>query len=339
MPASTWDVFCKVIDNHGDLGVCWRLACGLAGLGAEVRLWVDDASALAWMAPGGHPHVQVLPWPSTPPSHPAEVVIEAFGCELPAPYQALLGAAPQATTWLNLEYLSAEAYVERMHGLPSPVLSGPAQGCTKWFFYPGFTARTGGLLREPDLPAAWPSAATQPRNVSLFCYEPVNLGAMLAQLAALPEPVHVKVTAGRAQKAVQALQLTPMGPTLSWEQLPYLSQTDFDRLLQSSDLNFVRGEDSLVRAIWAGRPFVWQIYPQSDGAHWHKLAAFLDALSAPSVVRDWHDFWNAEHPRIAPAWRPQDWSIWQAWALQTQAQLRTQTDLARQLVDFVAKKR
>lgn len=337
--APQWDIFCRVIDNHGDLGVSWRLARSLASLGAQVRLWVDDASALAWMAPAGHPRVQLLPWTATPPLHPADVVIEAFGCELPAAYQALLGRAPQATTWVNLEYLSAEAYVARMHGLPSPVLSGPARGCTKWFFYPGFTAQTGGLLREPDLPEPRQVRRDQPRTVSLFCYEPVNLAPLLQALATLPRPVHLNITAGRAQKAVQALGDWAQGLALSLEELPYLPQHDFDRLLQSTDLNFVRGEDSLVRAIWAGRPFVWQIYPQEDGAHVHKLEAFLDTLSAPGFVREWHRFWNADRPRVAPAWQPQDWPIWQDWALQTQAQLRAQTDLTRQLVDFVAKKR
>ena len=28
-----WDLFCRVIDNHGDLGVCWRLARDLAARG------------------------------------------------------------------------------------------------------------------------------------------------------------------------------------------------------------------------------------------------------------------------------------------------------------------
>ncbi|MEO7887531.1 MAG: elongation factor P maturation arginine rhamnosyltransferase EarP, partial [Polaromonas sp.] len=42
-----WDIFCKVIDNFGDIGVCWRLAADLASRGHKVRLWVDDASALA----------------------------------------------------------------------------------------------------------------------------------------------------------------------------------------------------------------------------------------------------------------------------------------------------
>ena len=61
-----WDIFCRVIDNHGDLGVCVRLARQLAARGVSVRLWVDDASALAWMAPdvaqGSCPGLSVLPW-------------------------------------------------------------------------------------------------------------------------------------------------------------------------------------------------------------------------------------------------------------------------------------
>jgi uncharacterized repeat protein (TIGR03837 family) len=142
-----WDLFCRVVDNFGDAGVCWRLARDLAARGARVRLVIDDASPLAWMAPAGAPGVEVLPWPG--PAEPAEVVIEAFGCDPPPDFVAAMARRQPAPVWINLEYLSAEAYVERSHGLPSPQLNG----LTKWFYYPGFTPRTGGLLREPDLMA------------------------------------------------------------------------------------------------------------------------------------------------------------------------------------------
>jgi len=56
-----WDLFCRVVDNFGDIGVCWRLAADLATRGDAVRLWCDDASALAWMAPDGAPGVDGLP--------------------------------------------------------------------------------------------------------------------------------------------------------------------------------------------------------------------------------------------------------------------------------------
>jgi len=156
-----WDIFCRVIDNHGDLGVCWRLACQLAALGERVRLWIDDATALHWMAPAGCDGVSVIDWLDPAAVHksaaapPPDVLIEAFGCD-PAPELIARFAEPPtagapARAWINLEYLSAEPYVERLHGLPSPVFKGPGAGLTKRFFYPGFTPATGGLLREPDL--------------------------------------------------------------------------------------------------------------------------------------------------------------------------------------------
>ncbi len=206
-----WDIFCKVIDNFGDIGVCWRLAADLASRGQRVRLWVDDASALAWMAPGGCPGVSVLPWPTAPAlldidvltssaELPPDVIIEAFGCE-PAPEfiatcARILPARGQKPCWINLEYLSAESYADRNHGLPSLVQSGLAAGWIKHFFYPGFTSGTGGLLREPRLAnhqktfdrEAWLRTKGIDTGkavvVSLFCYEPPALAALLAQLAA-----------------------------------------------------------------------------------------------------------------------------------------------------------
>jgi uncharacterized repeat protein (TIGR03837 family) len=58
--------------------------------------------------------------------------------------------------------------------------------------------------------------------------------------------------------------------------IPFIAQDDHDKLLWSCDINFVRGEDSSVRAQWAARPFVWHLYPQSEQAHLAKLRAFTD---------------------------------------------------------------
>jgi uncharacterized repeat protein (TIGR03837 family) len=343
-----WDVFCKVIDNHGDIGVCWRLACNLALRGQAVRLWIDDASALAWMAPGGHPGVQVGPW-TADSVFPAsgDVVVEAFGCDLPEGVVAQMAARAQPPRWINLEYLTAEAYAERAHRLPSPVLSGPGAGLVKHFFYPGFTPRTGGLLREPGLlerqsrfdRRAWlrgmgldPEAA---RTVSLFCYEPGALPDLLQQLERGPEPTQLLVTAGRATAAVRA-QLAGKpdshpGPMLSVAYLPLLTQHDYDHLLWSCDFNFVRGEDSLVRALWAGRPFAWQIYPQHDDAHHAKLHAFLAWLDAPPSLQRFHDGWSG----IAPGLPPLDFEGWRICVQDARERLLRQDDLATQLLRFV----
>src|SRR3954462_8885549 len=91
-----WDIFCKVIDNHGDIGVCWRLAADLAARGAKVRLWIDDASALAWMAPHGASGVEVLPWAAGATAEPGEVVTEAFGCALDEPFVAAIANATRS---------------------------------------------------------------------------------------------------------------------------------------------------------------------------------------------------------------------------------------------------
>ena len=147
-----WDLFCRVIDNFGDIGVCWRLAADLGARGETVRLWVDDPSALAWMAPQGSANVDVLRWTDGMPlPAPGDVVVEAFGCNPPPDFVAQMARRDKPPRWINLEYLSAEAYAGRNHGLRSPQFSGPGQGLDKWFFYPGFEPGTGGLIREPGL--------------------------------------------------------------------------------------------------------------------------------------------------------------------------------------------
>jgi len=107
------------------------------------------------------------------------------------------------------------------------------------------------------------------------------------------------VTPGRAAAATRtALQADQSQNALqgAWDKreqlsisyLAYQPQDAFDEMLWACDLNFVRGEDSLVRALWAGQPLVWQIYPQHDDAHHGKLHAFLDWLQAPATLRRFH---------------------------------------------------
>jgi uncharacterized repeat protein (TIGR03837 family) len=349
-----WDIFCTVIDNHGDLGVCWRLTRQLLAQGQSVRLWVDDASALAWMAPDAHaqPHLQVLPWAAASQSEvlsglkPANVWIEAFGCTLPEAFVAHgVATHPQQPAWINLEYLSAEDWVPRMHNMPSPVMSGPAKGWTKRFFYPGFTADTGGLLRETDLQerqqrfdcAAWrqkhaPHLAPGSLLISLFCYEPAALPQLLAQGVGTPH--HLLVTPGRPLAAVQQA-LAGMAVHPSWSALPYTTQNGFDEMLWACDLNFVRGEDSLVRALWAGQPFIWHIYPQDDNAHHAKLEAFLDWMQAPESLRKAHRIWNVLEEGEWPALNSGALADWPACAQTARQQLLLQTDLVSQLRSHV----
>ena len=320
--------------------MCWRLATQLAERGHSVTLYVDDASALQWMAPLGSPNVRVLPWPqeqaSFEASQEAHVVIEAFGCDLPQGFQAAMAAWPQAPVWINLEYFSAEDEALRNHGLPSPVLHGPAMGLKKWFFYPGLSEKSGGLLHGPKPQAAIP-LADSPLRISVFCYEPASLGKWLKQLSELPQSVSLQVTAGRATQAVRlALQQLGQNHQLRVMELPYVSQTEFDQLLASQDLNLVRGEDSLTRAIWAGKAFLWQIYRQDDGAHFKKLSAFLKASQAPDVVVQAHLAWNADQATALPVLSPAVLKEWTAWAIDLRMRLSQQTDLLTRLESWAA---
>ncbi len=359
-----WDIYCRVIDNFGDIGVCWRLCQDLAARGHSVRLVTDDASALAWMrTPEAYP-VDVWIWTASEadvlPGPAADVVVEAFGCDPPTAQVAAWRQAAKPPVWINLEYLSAEPYVERSHGLPSPQFSGPGQDLTKWFFYPGFTEGTGGLLREPevlrrqqrfDAPAWWAEMGLpwQPglRSVSLFCYPQAPLPALLAALPAWSEHAPVRllstasVDATRLEDAARALGLTQRIQVVG---LPWLSHADYDHLLWACDLNLVRGEDSLVRAQWAGRPFLWQLYAQDDGAHGPKLDAFMrqhlagaENAAWPPLLRQALQHWNGLTPSDSALTLPPA-ADWQAHALAWRQHLSQQTDLCTQLVAFAQQK-
>ncbi len=377
-----WDIFCKVIDNFGDIGVCWRLSADLASRGEQVRLWVDDASALRWMAPGvgadglGHAGVQVLLWPSDGSDFsstlPGHVVIEAFGCHLPDGFVARMqrSAPPH---WINLEYLSAESHVERNHGLNSPVWSGPGSGLVKRFFYPGFTHKTGGLIREPGLLDERDRLQADPKErarqlaecdinqrngerlVLLFCYAQSPVSELLDGLSdcgAGGVPVQILLTPGHAAEQGLAWLAKRQASGLAQHPLrlntlPALPQPLFDRLLCCTDLNIVRGEDSAVRALWAARPHVWQIYRQDDGVHADKLEAFMARWMHgwPQPLRQqaqtlWRGFNGLSQPRdIGPSlqalWQGDAWSDWQRLSQQAGRELATQNDLTCQLLEFV----
>ncbi|MEO6743961.1 MAG: elongation factor P maturation arginine rhamnosyltransferase EarP [Caldimonas sp.] len=349
-----WHVFCKVVDHHGDVGVAWRLAADLAARGESVRFHLDDRRALDWMAPDGAAGVSVAGWSAAGDSG-ADVVVETFGCGLPSGYAASLPRA-HPPVWIDIQYLSAEPYVERSHGLPSPQFEGPAAGLRRWFFYPGFTPRTGGLLRESDLAErqrrfetpAWlrslrlgDEAAAHERVVSLFCYENDRLESLLDTLSG--EPTLLLVAAGIAAEQVgAALGASGRRGGLRAVTLPLLTQRDYDHLLWSCDLNFVRGEDSFVRAQWAGAPFVWQAYRQTDGAHERKLEAFLDRhldgapTAAELSIRALFRAWNGLAPW--PAGLPPP-IAWRERCARWRSALAEQVDLTSQLLRFAAERR
>ncbi len=359
------DIFCRVIDNFGDVGVTLRLARQLASeYNAKVRLIVDDAASYARIAANRSENIVVCGWENVlPPSMQAAgdlgtkdvsshtehthliqlLLIEAFGCALPELYIDALSQhyavgtqAAQYLCWLNLEYLSAEKWVESHHLLPSP---HPHHPLIKTFFFPGFTKHTGGLLRERNLllqrdqflaQSLSPTPAvgvSQKQNfliglgvpptllpdavfVFLFCYENKALAALLNAWQESPRPIVCLLPAERTRGAVCAalkleLETLTIGVpmqlgALTLIAIPMLPQPEFDQLLWACDINFVRGEDSIVRAHWAAKPFCWHVYVQDDGAHLIKLEAFLQQFLADApapiaqVLRALFMAWNQQ---------------------------------------------
>ena len=378
-----FDVFCRVVDNLGDAGVALRLSKQLVHEHAiDVTLWIDDVGRLALIASGvaerladqRHAGIRVRRWPAA--ALPADttmpdVVIEAFGCGLPEPYLDAMERVARPPVWVNLEYLSAEAWVDDVHALPSP---HPRRALRRWFLFPGFSARSGGLLRERELFASrdgfqrdptsrvrpWtslglPAPPNDALHVSLFCYANPALGALLetwrddnvAIACLVPHGVAgeaiARVVGGDAPAPGEARRIGSLTLGIA----PFVDPSAFDRRLWASDLNIVRGEDSFVRAQWAARPFVWHIYPQAERTHVAKLAAFLDRYAADvaqdtraRLVAFWLAFNDGNGPATAAAWPalrdalPVLRGHASAWA----ARLAAQPDLATQLVDFARSK-
>lgn len=370
-----WDIFCKVIDNFGDAGVCWRLARQLVDdFDQEVRLWIDDLVTLSSFTPGLDckrviqkiQGVEICSWQQMQMGIIcADVVIEAFACDLPDVYISAMLQHKQPPLWINLEYLSAEQWVVEYHLLPSP---HPRLPLTKFFFFPGFVNGTGGLLRE--------QALMKLRNefddtlqqsfikriglddkkpdclwVSLFCYADAPVEQWLHALAESAEPILLIVPEGTVARRVLTILEDLYGLSASLlvhKQLcvriiPFLEQTDYDRLLWCCDINFVRGEDSFVRAQWAAKLFVWNIYPQQEQAHFKKLDAFLElytenmTIPLAATVREMWSCWNGQKAFSVEAWvnflafRESLMQHNENWA----NQLMMQQDLVTNLVQFV----
>ncbi len=341
------DIFCTVVDNFGDAAVCWRLASQLADdFGWQVRLWIDDPQPLYRLAPDApRSSVDVRRWEkSFADTAPADIVIETFACELPPNYVAAMASRTTQPVWLNLEYLSAEDWVSGCHGLPSP---HPRLPLTKHFFFPGFDSNTGGLLRERDyekrrrvfnakafrqeflLGDPPPASLT----ISLFSYVNPALPALLAAWARSDTPIQVLCPGStEPRQQIGRLELVP---------LPFLPQQRYDELLWTCDLNFVRGEDSFIRAQWAAKPLVWQIYPQTENLHLQKLDAFIAAfgkvdaghtLSIRTMAAFWHA-WNGDGTLDWPAFSSALPAMRQHTQIWTN-HLAAHTDLATNLVQF-----
>ena len=324
-----WDIFCNIVDNYGDIGICWRLSQQLVNdHHVQVRLFIDNLTTAKKIIPHldstlteqAIQGVTVCTWPIVA-TMPAEVVIETFSCALPDAY--LVKMTQQQSIWINLEYLSAESWVGDFHAKPSP---HPTLAITKHFYFPGFKNDTGGLIREHNLIAKrdtflnskidqtkfWQALGINNESekdsikISLFYYPQANINQLLLALSATNQPSSIFLSFNGSIDTLSSIFTdfkqvnanTLRLESITVHLLPFLSQSDYDHLLWACDLNFVRGEDSWIRAIWASKPFIWQPYIQTEDTHIKKMQAFLEVYSCEatdeikSTLLDAHLTWS-----------------------------------------------
>jgi uncharacterized repeat protein (TIGR03837 family) len=294
------DIFCDVIDNYGDIAIAYRLAKDLAKRGSAVRLLVNDLSTFRSLVPEvdcsprqSRAGIEIIDTrhPESPRIYARmehEVLIEAFGCAVPEDFfEGFIPQPGESRLVINLEYLSAEGWTGSYHEKES--LTG-IEGIRKYFFLPGFTEDSGGLILDDDfltLKSLTEGNRLQARSelclrygvdasladrgclVTLFSYRR-NLKPLLRDLGAMDRPAVVFAASGASTQPITGS--VPEG--LKLVALPFLPQAEYDRLLLASDINLVRGEDSLMRAVIAGKPFLWHAYLQEGGTHMEKVDAF-----------------------------------------------------------------
>ncbi len=317
-------VFVRVIDNWGDVGVGWRLCMQLAcSFPWRVRLWIDDVAALGKLVLAAElaavqDAVMVEKWSDDDSvslrlaqlADPV-MVIETFGCDLPSP--VLRRMQQCQPLWLNWEYLTAEDWAVDLQAMPS--LQG--NGLAKYFWFMGIDQQSGGLLREanylsrrneflqqPCLQQAFKQQYGLPlEHVGqlwlIFAYTSERWAEWLSMWRGADEPItlwlagHEVADSLRAAGVIAADALQQVGDTFELEQvtmvrIPFVPQSAFDNLLWLADGAIVRGEDSFVRALWAGLPFLWHIYQQEEAVHLQKLDAYWHKASInwPASVRE-----------------------------------------------------
>jgi uncharacterized repeat protein (TIGR03837 family) len=327
MEYSSIDIFCQCIDNFGDAGVTYRFAKEFkaARPDCRVRLFINNMHTLHAIESGIDPSkpvqeyesvVYVKVWKGFDPAESgmgvADVLVEAFACDIPE--KVFETALYSSKLIINLEYLSAEDWVEEYHLFESLLGRGTAR---KFFFMPGFRETTGGLIINSKLRAIREGggldrlavingvvgglgASLKPEDDTLvgtvFTYEH-GFDTLLADLAELGRDTLLIVFGEKSRQGMTAtlgrlLGESPQpedpgayyaGPRHTYKNVrilyaPFIPQHDYDTLLCCADFNIVRGEDSLARAVLSGKPFIWHAYIQAEKHQCVKAEALLKAM-------------------------------------------------------------
>jgi uncharacterized repeat protein (TIGR03837 family) len=287
-----WHIFVKAIDNYGDMSIAWRLASGLVDYGQKVTLFIEkkeDIQPILKLQPNISFNVKSFNEASVE-IEKVNNIISVFDAPLPPDY---LDNIQHSSNLFIYEYLSAESWVKDFHMKPS---LSENSFINKRYFYPGFNDKTGGLLREryfsyqesEDLVKGMEQDSHF--QASFFYYSHTS-----SESIGLIKKLKSDCKALILDELIEFQYLKKE----TWvEGFKMMAFADYDRLLQSSNLNFVRGEDSLTRAIFCGKPFIWQPYVQENNHHLVKLEAFINYFfsaldeSVYSIVRAVYYDWS-----------------------------------------------
>ena len=310
MEIKSLDIFCEIIDNFGDIGVVYRVAKEFKKIyNEEIKIRVflnrlDEFLALNKRAKNiGYQNIDGIEYITNEyltknicTFSPANVIIEAFGCNILQEY--LEKAKEQSSLLINLEYLSGESWIESVHLMESPI---GAKKLRKYFFMPGFKENTGGVIVDSLFLDRKLKVQTNKEYYlnkylrdlkdkdyfigTIFSYEK-NFIPLLNVLFKNSKNNCLLVLGEKSQESIKAILLDLKFiessknvfdfKNIKIKFLPFLEQEEYEELINLVDYNFVRGEDSFVRSLLTGKPFIWHIYLQEEMAHMDKIDGFIE---------------------------------------------------------------
>ena len=270
------DIFSRFIDNYGDISIPLRLANGLYvdhGVTSNVFLTSNELTQKILDKNLFNENINILDIDKMDNNFlPNTNVVTIFDTQLPISYEAKL---TNKNLLINYEYFSAEQWVDAYH-----LRASINKKYKKIFYIPGVSEHSGVPIFAINDKGLYRSERLDTKIINFFCYFNENIEASIKVLRT-NFPQYDSVLHDRFNKDKSR------GKNL-------LSFNDFDKTLSNSLINFVRGEDSLIRAILAGSPFIWQPYIQENSLHITKLNAFLDHyfISLPPQLREIFLIWN-----------------------------------------------
>ena len=285
MKIDSIDIFCQVIDNYGDVGVAYRLAREFKRVypNKKLRFVINQIEELNLIRKSENIEV-ILYKDISKIENSADLIIESFGCEIPKEYMDK--ALKNAKLIINLEYFSAEKWVDDFH-LQESFLGGNLK---KYFFIPGLSEKSGGILLDNEFLERKKKVEANKEYYlekfgikekydligSVFSYEK-NFDSLIEELKKLNKKVILLILSEKTQKNfIKYFDNGNNYDKIKFVKLPFFTYDKYEELLALCDFNLVRGEDSFVRALLLGKPFLWHIYPQDENTHIKKLESFLE---------------------------------------------------------------